>query len=257
MNRAASRSFPLRIRALFQRKIEPSEVVPHTDTLEQQQADAHEREQLDGLVVTMELTLISIIQGVALYFLIDSAKTSLVQMKLEVWPYIVVGLLTILLFWSRSLIHTFTVIRWPLEFGHNFLYIICTFVEAVMFTQLVNPFHWYLFGAVYGGLVWGLFAFDLRMIRRRRMESIGTEREMLCRQLERDQLLNLWIIMPALVVFHILAAFAIHFWPDLFIGRSWHVILGSAQILGGLAYLFSVLNFFTRITPLILRAREQ
>src|SRR5258708_29842578 len=32
-----------------------------------------------------------------------------------------------------------TVIRWPLEFGHNFLYIACALVEAFSFAQLGNP----------------------------------------------------------------------------------------------------------------------
>src|SRR5690242_48613 len=76
------------------------------------------RDDLDGLVVNMELTLISIIQGVALYFLTESSRAPLLEGQFGVVPYVVVGLLIIFLFWSRSAIHTFTVIRWPLEFGH-------------------------------------------------------------------------------------------------------------------------------------------
>jgi len=98
--------------------------------------------QLDALVVTIELTLISIVQGVALSFLADQARAILVSGPFSSWPYVVTGLLIILLFWSRSLIHTLTVIRWPLEFGHNFLYIACTLVETVTFTQLNQPLRW-------------------------------------------------------------------------------------------------------------------
>ena len=42
--------------------------------------------QLDGLVVNIELTLISIIQGVALSFLADHAREVLVGFQLSFWP---------------------------------------------------------------------------------------------------------------------------------------------------------------------------
>ena len=67
--------------------------------------------QLDGLVVNIELTLISIIQGVAFSFLAEQSREVIIGLQLVFWPYAVTGLLIILLFWSRSLIHTLTVIR--------------------------------------------------------------------------------------------------------------------------------------------------
>src|SRR5262245_12299475 len=56
------------------------------------------RDDLDGLVVNMELTLISIIQGVALYFLTDSSRTPLMAGQVAVLPYVIIGLLIIFLF---------------------------------------------------------------------------------------------------------------------------------------------------------------
>jgi hypothetical protein len=123
--------------------------------------------QLDGLVVNIELTLISIIQGVAFSFLAEHSRDVIIGLQLVFWPYAVTGLLIILLFWSRSLIHTLTVIRWPLELGHNFLYIACTLIETVTFTQLTNPLHWYALNTLFGIMTWALFALDLRMVRRR------------------------------------------------------------------------------------------
>ena len=96
------------------------------------------RRSLDGLVVNIELTLVSIIQGVALSVLAESAHTAIGELRFEQWPYIASGLLIILLFWSRSITHTLTLIRWPLEFRHNFLYIACTFVEAIVFTDRIR-----------------------------------------------------------------------------------------------------------------------
>jgi hypothetical protein len=228
-----------------------------TDPANGEGGDVAVREQLDGLVVNMELTLISIIQGVALYFLTDTARGLLVNMQVAYWPYIVVGLATIFLFWSRSLIHTFTVIRWPLEFGHNFLYIACTLVEAAMFTQLANLENWFLLGTIYAMLVWFLFAFDLGMIYRRRAECRDTEREYLCELLERDQLLNVRVLMPALTIFHLAAYLAIRFYPALFIEHAWHLALGLAQLVGGVLYLAYVLWFYRRIAPMIVKWRAR
>ena len=103
------------------------------------------RRELDANIVNIELTLASIIQGVALYFLTDNARTSL---SLSNWPsllYLSAGLCVICIFWSRSIIHTLTLIKWPLEFGHNFLYIACALGEALLFTRLEHPLAWFRF----------------------------------------------------------------------------------------------------------------
>ena len=80
------------------------------------------RAELDSMIVEIELTLVSIIQGVALTFLIENGRHVISIQQIAFWPYLVAGLLVILVFWSRSVLHIITMIRWPLEFGHNFLY---------------------------------------------------------------------------------------------------------------------------------------
>ncbi|MGZ5023888.1 MAG: hypothetical protein ACXWBS_03395, partial [Chthoniobacterales bacterium] len=97
------------------------------------------RNELDTMVVNVELTLSSIIQGVALSFLAENAKDVLSRDHMEAWPYVIAGLLIILLFWVRSLVHTLTLMRWPLELGHNCLYIAAALVEVLGFTCLTNP----------------------------------------------------------------------------------------------------------------------
>src|SRR5882724_7063561 len=139
------------------------------------------------MVVEIELTLCSIIQGVALYFLVENARAVVSMGQVSAWPYVATGLIIILLFWSRSLIHTLTLIRWPLEFVHNFFYIACTLVEAIAFTRLNNPFSWFVWNAVFSALVWGLFAYDLRMIRARRADSRGEDSSRLYKIVMRDQ----------------------------------------------------------------------
>ena len=69
------------------------------------------RSELDSMVVEIELTLVSIIQGVALTVLIENAHTLVSESQLFFWPYVVAGLLVIFVFWSRAVLHIITVIR--------------------------------------------------------------------------------------------------------------------------------------------------
>lgn len=213
--------------------------------------------QLDGLVVNIELTLISIIQGVAFSFLADRSREVIVGFQPAFWPYGVTGLLIILLFWSRSLIHTLTVIRWPLELGHNFLYIACTLIETVAFTQLTNPLNWYALNTLFGVMNWVLFTLDLRMVRRRIDDSTGPVGSTLFSIVEREQLLNIKVFMPATAAFNLLAMIAVRLWPVFFIERGGHVIIALVQLAGAFVYLLYVMRFFARIVPLIVETRQE
>ena len=72
------------------------------------------------MIVEIELTLVSIIQGVAFTFLIENARRVMSIKQIVFWPYVAAGLLVILVFWSRSVLHIITLIRWPLEFRAQF-----------------------------------------------------------------------------------------------------------------------------------------
>jgi hypothetical protein len=213
--------------------------------------------QLDGMVVNIELTLISIIQGVALYFLADSSRSLIVNVQMTHWPYVLTGLLVILLFWLRSLIHTLTLIRWPLEFGHNFMYVACTLVEAVMFSQVGDPKNWFVVGAAYAVVATILFAVDMRMIRKRMTENVGPAERALLDTVKEEQMLDIRLAMPAAAAFCALAAAAIGYWPDFFIERRGHLVFGLLQLGAAVEYLYWVLKFYARLTPLILATREE
>src|ERR1041385_969525 len=129
------------------------------------------RRELDSIVINIELTLVSIIQGVALFFLTDNARTLVSMRHSNAFLYIVAGLCVIFIFWSRAVIHTLALIRWPLEFGHNFFYIACALGEAILFSRLDNPLGWFQLGTVYAGVVWLLFIYDMRLIHARIVES--------------------------------------------------------------------------------------
>jgi hypothetical protein len=215
------------------------------------------RNELDAMVVNIELTLGSIIQGVALYFLTDNARAVLAGGRWGALPYVGVGLLIILLFWSRSLIHTLTLIRWPLEFVHNFFYIACTLVEALAFTRLADPFAWFVLNAIFSVLVWGLFVYDLRMIHMRKADSAS---EAGCRLYEivmRDQWLNIGLLVPAILLFNLTCAIAIRAHPAFFLLRGGHLVLIVGQGVGLVIYLAYVICTFVKLTPLIAATHQE
>src|SRR5439155_14776624 len=141
--------------------------------------------------------------GVALYFLSDSARAILSIHDADRWLYVLAGLLIILIFWSRSILHTLTLIRWPLEFGHNFLYIACALGEALLFSCLTNPRAWLGLSTLYAVAVWFLFIYDLRMIKPREADRPRDASRRLCAMIERDQRLNIRLLVPALFAFNL------------------------------------------------------
>jgi hypothetical protein len=213
--------------------------------------------ELDQMVVGIELTLVSIILGVALTVLIETAREMVSRSNFELWPYVLAGLLTICVFWSRAVLHIITVIRWPLEFGHNFLYIGCALVEALSFAQLANPQRWFASGAAFMAVGWLLFVYDLRLIRARQRDSAGTAANKLFALVWRDQWLNILLLLPAVLVVNLVCAFAIRLRPDLFLAGDRHLWLITAQIVGFCGYLSYVVVFYAKLTPLIADAREQ
>jgi hypothetical protein len=215
------------------------------------------RSELDSMIVGIELTLISIIQGVALTFLIESAKDVMSLQEIIFWPYIMAGLLVIFVFWSRSVLHIITVIRWPLEFAHNFLYIACALFEALLFSRLHDPAGWFAFGASFGAVGWLLFVYDLRLIRARAQDSAGPASDRLIAVVRRDQWLNIVLLVPGVLLFSLASYLSIRLRPDLFLDRHLHLVLIAAQVIGFGGYLLYVVRHYKKIAPLILEARAE
>ena len=209
------------------------------------------RAQLDALVVNVELTLVSIIQGVALYFLADSTRQLILTHSVEYYLYGLNGLLIIFLFWSRAVIRTFTVIRWPLEFSHNFLYITCALFEALAFANLSQPVLWNALQAIFAGLVWLLFAIDLRLVRARQEEFAGTRLAPLFATVRKDQMLNIAGLIPVFIGFHLAASGLL--WHRQAVGGHLgiHVYCAGLQTLALSGYLIYLVRYFSRISPLL------
>jgi hypothetical protein len=216
-----------------------------------------DRAALDTIVVNIELTLASIIQGVALYFLTENARAVL---SLQNWPallYVAAGLCVIFIFWSRSIIHTLTLIKWPLEFGHNFFYIACALGEAILFTRLDRPQAWFVLSAAYAAAVWLLFVYDMRLINARLREARDDlARAFYCRT-RADQSLNIRWLIPMLFLFNLGCALLIRFYPDLFISRGGHVWLIGTQLFCFIGYLIYVTRFFSALAPAMVNPQTE
>ena len=214
------------------------------------------RRELDSVVVNIELTLVSIIQGVALFFLTDNARAVLSMRHWDAFIYVAAGLCVIFIFWSRSVIHTLTLIKWPLEFGHNFFYIGCALGEAILFSRLNRPLAWFQLSAAIAAVVWLLFIYDMRLIRARVGESSTDPARALYARARADQLLNIWLLVPLVFFFNLGCAAAIWTWPDFFLTRGGHVWLIGVQLISFIVYLAYIAGYFKTIAPLILRAHR-
>ena len=214
------------------------------------------RRELDSVVINVELTLASIIQGVALFFLTDNARAVLTLRHWASFPYVAAGLCVIFIFWSRSIIHTLTLIRWPMEFGHNFFYIGCALGEAILFSRLDDPLAWFQLSATYAAAVWLLFIYDMRLIHARVAEARNDADRALYARAKADQLFNIRVLVPLLFFINLACALAIWIWPDLFITRGGHVGLISAQLVSFIAYLTYIGHHFSKIAQLLLQSRQ-
>ena len=215
------------------------------------------RSELDAMIADIELTLVSIIQGVALTVLIETSRDAVATFDWMMWPYVLSGLIIIFVFWSRVVLHILTVIRWPLEFGHNFLYIGCALVEAFAFAQLGNPARWFAFISAFLAVGWLLFAYDLRLIRTRVRDRTGEASSRLYASVTRDQKRNLALLLPGFFLVNVACAVAIHLRPEFFIDRNGHIWLIAVQLIAFAGYLSYVVRFYTRLAPLIAQARAE
>jgi hypothetical protein len=154
-------------------------------------------------------------------------------------------------------LHILTVIRWPLEFGHNFLYIACALVEAILFAQIGKPASWFEFGGVFIAIGWTLFVYDLRLIYARMRDSAGEASDRLSARVRRDQWLNIALLLPAIFFLNLVSAILIRTWPEVFLAHNAHVWLIAAELVAFAGYLVYVVRFYASLAPLIAEARHE
>jgi len=213
--------------------------------------------QLDATVIGIELTLISIIQGLALAVLAGASVAPLLQFQWQSWPYVMTGIAIILIFWSRSLIHTLSFIGWPLEFGHTFGYFVATMFEAAALSQVGDPAHFFALNTLYAACVWGLYAWDLRAVRRQEGDFVTPGERALHADIVRDQQLNIRWLMPLTVAFQFLAWWLVREYPQAMLDRGWHLLLIGLSFAFSLNYLYGSVQLLERRRDWIMERHAQ
>lgn len=212
---------------------------------------------LDSLAINLEMTLLSIVQGVALYFLVDAARPIVHDRIYTSVPYVICGLAFICTVWCRAVFHVFTIIRWPIRFVHSFYYIVLSLFEALMFTQAGNPARWYD-ATVMAGLMSAVgFWLDAHDNAEEARSHTGPASVRMWTELDAEMRLNRRLLVPGLIALVTLMAVLVRAWPAFFLDRGWHVILAVVQCGALLTYLALVLRFYHQFSPLVLAARNE
>lgn len=213
---------------------------------------AHE---LDSIVANTELTLISVVQGVALYFLADNARPVIAGLKWELMPHVVSAFFIVIAIWSRSLIHAFTTIRWPLNLVHTWLYFLVAVVEAALFAQTSDSFGWWRLSLVLAVLVSTMFFIERRLYVDRRADSSGAVGKQLLDLLEAEHMFNLRVLGPAMALAYGAIFASRLWWPAQ--TQGWVFAFDVAQAVGLAGYVFHVQRLYRSVKDLIVEARTE
>jgi hypothetical protein len=202
----------------------------------------HAERNLSALVITIEFTLISVMVGVILFPLMDHAKDLLRDLRFEYWLYILSGLLLILYLWTEVISHSLSFIGWPIEFGHNLLYILFALVLAIQMNFLADPRGWFALSLVSSVVAALVVYYDRRVIARRLVGADGSAATLYHLALERQR--GLLRAVPLTIANAFVDVALIIAFPGFFLVQGGHLILVAIQILAFLALLIRTIRAF-------------
>jgi hypothetical protein len=217
----------------------------------EERARRHAERTLGASVLTIEFTLVSVMVGVVLFPLVDGAAAMLRDLRYEYWPYIAAGLVLTLYLWTSVISHSLTIVGWPIDFGHNLLYIVLALALSVQMHFLTDPVGWFATSAVSAGLAALTIVYDARVIDQRLAGSSGPDAEVLAAALAQQR----WHVrlIPAYAIVTILPLALVLWLPDVFVDRRGHLILVAVQALIAAGALASTIRAFYGWTGSILR----
>ena len=165
-----------------------------------------DKRHLDQTVLDVELVLISVVQGVALSTLSAASAPLLRAHRIEVYAFMGSGLGFVLSFWSVSLIHAISFMRWPMDLVHYFFYFALAFCECLTFMAMGHPHDWFGFSLACFVVTWALYLYDYRLILRQRgAMTADVADQALYEHVVRRQRHEMAVLMPAGVAFSLAA----------------------------------------------------
>jgi hypothetical protein len=100
--------------------------------------------ELESLATGVELTLASVLQGIALAILVPKIVELITSGVVAKLPYIPASLLLLFMVWVMFIGHAISFITWPIDPLHNLLYFLIVSSEAVLLFFLDRPVQWFL-----------------------------------------------------------------------------------------------------------------
>src|SRR5262245_22913985 len=156
--------------------------------------------ELEGLATGIELTLASVLQGIAMAILIPRISDLIVGGEVAKLPYIPASLLLIFIVWVAFIVHSLSFIAWPFDLTHNLLYFLVVTAETVLLTLLDQPAPWFLalvgFGVVMGINHW----YNLRLLRRYEHRYVTSAGQALYTHIAAEQRASLGFMAGYIVV---------------------------------------------------------
>ena len=114
--------------------------------------------ELESLATSVELTLASVLQGIALAILVPKIVELITSGAVAKLPYIPASLLLLFMVWVMFIAHAISFITWPFDPLHNLMYFLIVSSEAVLLFFLDKPVQWFLslfgFGVLVGFSCW-------------------------------------------------------------------------------------------------------
>jgi hypothetical protein len=179
--------------------------------------------KLGDMVMSIEFTLISVIAGLMLVPLIDYATPLIHELNFEYWLYIVIQLVAVMFFWTALIAHALTFVGWPIDIGHNLLYILVFPLIGIQNHFISDPRAFYpmLFATTLVSEL--LVAYDLALIRRRRIGAQGAAAELYATAYRRQ--VRLMYQTPGSLLIMLLMSVLVWAFPDFFVAQHMHVVL--------------------------------
>ena len=207
------------------------------------------RRKLSAPVINIEMTLISVLLGVCMFPLMESATPLVRTLRFEYWPYIAASLLFIMWLWTSVIIHALTFVGWPVDMGHYLLYINGALLVGIQMHFLADSVAWFgLLVAQLAGVL-AIYLYDLRLVRRRMSPAKGTEATLLVAT-GRRQVRGLRLTVISLVSAFISAALVL-LTPATLLGGQLHVVLGLAWVGWLLFWLADSIRSFNPLRELV------
>jgi hypothetical protein len=205
-----------------------------------------DRRRLDDFVLDVELVLISVVQAAALTTLAVAAAPLLGEHRIETYAFIGSGLAFVMSFWSVSLIHALSFVRWPADLVHYFFYFVLGFCECLTFMAMDRPRDWFGLMLLSFLVTWVLYVYDYRlMLRHRDAFPADGAGQALRAHVIRRQRFEMLVLVPAGMAFCLLA------W--ILVGRQAAAVrpMALAQVVFAVVFVVSFVRSFAERQRLI------